>query len=108
MLDNAVVMAMEHLFGVAMARGHGELVGPKCEAERVSLDPMILSEGPGLQGHHTTHSIHCLNSVTVCALIPDCLPHLPSLDHKVGVQEGTWTGGQGCPDIASHDAASHM
>lgn len=57
MLDNAIVMAMEELLAVAMARAHGELVGLKRETERVSLDPMVLSEGPALQRHNTSHSI---------------------------------------------------
>lgn len=49
MLDDAIVMAMEELLVIAMAHAHGELVGLKCETERVCLDPMILSESPALQ-----------------------------------------------------------
>lgn len=57
MLDDAIVMAMEELLVIAMAHAHGELVGLKCETERVCLDSMILSESPALQRHHTRYSI---------------------------------------------------
>lgn len=49
MLDDAIVMAMEELFAVAMAHAHVELVGVKSEAEWMNLDGMILSEDPALQ-----------------------------------------------------------
>ena len=51
MLNNAVVMEMEELFGVAaLAAAHVEPGGVVREAERVALDAMVTGDSPALEG----------------------------------------------------------
>lgn len=66
MLDDAIAMAMEELFALALTCAHGEL-GVEGEAERVGLDAVVLGDGPALwdDRHHSMRLV--TGKETICA-----------------------------------------